>query len=94
MKRAILGTTLVLALLGASGAASAQEVPPANSNERAPCTAQLASSFGPATGGISDEVAAVKAIAERLGVPLGQAVRVAATTEGTVAECVALLLSL
>jgi len=94
MKHAIVGTTLVLALMGASGTAMAQAIPPANADERAPCTAQLGSSFGPATGGIADEVAGVQAIADRLGVPLGQLVQVAATTQGTVAECVEFLLSL
>ena len=95
MKRTLVGTTLVLALMtSASGTAMAQMVPPANADQRAPCTAQLASSFGPATGGIADEVAGVQAIAEQLGLPLGQVVKVAAATQGTVAECVELLQSL
>ena len=94
MKYVFVGGILVLSLIGTSGIAVAQQIPPANANERAPCTAQLASSFGPATGGIADEVILTKAIADRLGIPLGQLTRVAASTQGTVAECVAFLLSL
>jgi hypothetical protein len=94
MKRALIATTIALSTLTGVGTASAQQLPPALADQRAPCTAQLASSFGPATGGISDQVAAVQAIAASLGLPLGQVVAVAASTQGTVAECVALLQSL
>jgi hypothetical protein len=90
----LIGLAVAFAVLVPSGAALAQAVPPAQANGRAPCTAQLASSFGPATGGISDEVAQVQAIAARRGVPLGHLVQVAAQTEGTVQECVDFLLSL